>query len=99
MIVLGRILVEAGSPRPAVADSSLLLIKRHDVTIGCTPGDAGTIADAATDAPDPPPDAATADAGLPDGGMPDAGTCEMIAGDAVTMIVQPEVSTGADGTR
>ncbi len=112
-VVIGRILAEPSSPPPDVADEALLLIKRHDVVIGCTPGDAGVMDDAATDAdldaaidatPDGPTDAGVDDGGLDDGGladagMPDAGSCTMIPGDAITMIVQPHVSTSADGTR
>jgi hypothetical protein len=108
LVVLGRILAEPDVAPPEVNDSVMLLIKRQGVTIGCT-GDAGVIGDAATDAfmdapIDAVPDSGIADAGIDDGGVPDAGvtdagTCEMIPGDAVTMIVQPHVSITADGTR
>jgi hypothetical protein len=104
VIVLGRILAEPGSVTPDVDDDKLLLIKRQDVVIGCTGGDAG-IGDAGMDAmPDATPDAAapdagTTDAGVSDAGIPDAAVCEMIPGDAVTMIVQPHVSISSDGSR
>jgi hypothetical protein len=102
VIVLGRILAEVGSPPPDVDDDKLLLIKRHDVVIGCTAGDAGTIGDAAIDA-DPGDggidDGGIDDAGVPDAGTTDAGACETIPGDAITMIVQPHVTIGADGSR
>lgn len=111
-IVLGRVLVEPDVAPPEVEDAQLLLVKRQNVTIGCT-GDGGTGGDAAIDAPSG--DGGIADAGVPDGGVPDggvadggvaddggvpdAGACEMIPGDAITMIVQPHVSISADGTR
>lgn len=107
-VVIGRVLAEQGAPPPDVTDDRLLLIKRHDVVIGCTPGDAGVMDDAAIDdAADAPADAADAgvadgglaDGGLADAGMPDAGTCTTIPGDAITMIVQPHVSASVDGTR
>jgi hypothetical protein len=112
VVVLGRILAESGSPPPDVHDPAVLLVKRQNVTVGCTPppGDAGVpgdatidavfdsgIADAGVDAG--PADAGLTDAGAGDAGMPDAGTCTTILGDAVTMIVQPHVSAGTDGTR
>lgn len=113
VVVIGRILAESGSPPPDVHDPALLLIKRTDVVVGCTPGDGGMGGDAAVDAGDAGPPDAGLDAGLPDAGpmdagvtdapsdgaMPDAGTCTMIPGDAVTMIVQPNVATSVDGTR
>lgn len=116
VVVIGRILVEPGLPPPDVHDPALLLIKRRDVVVGCTSGDAGVGGDAASDAVaadaglDGGPsdagiadasigDAGTGDAGTGDAGMPDAGTCTMIPGDAVTMIVQPHISTSNDGTR
>lgn len=108
LIVLGRILAEPDAALPDVDDDVVLLVKRQNVTIGCT-GDGGVIGDAAIDdaiddaAVDAAPDGGAADAGIDDGGVPDAGTdggvCEMIPGDAVTMIVQPRVSVSADGTR
>jgi hypothetical protein len=98
LIVLGRILAEPNSPPPDVDDEAVLLIKRQDVTIGCTPQDASVLGDAAYDAA-PSADAGAADAGASDAGTPDGGTCESIPGDAVTMIVQPHVTTSLDGTR
>lgn len=114
VVVIGRILAESGSPPPDVHDPALLLIKRKDVVVGCTPGDAGMGGDAAIDAGDAgPPDAGPTDAGVTDagtgdgglddagidGGMPDAGSCTMIPGDAVTMVLQPHVTASTDGTR
>ncbi|HEX5060225.1 MAG TPA: DUF2330 domain-containing protein [Kofleriaceae bacterium] len=111
VIVLGRILAESGSPPPDVDDQTILLIKRKDVMVGCSPGDAGVDMDAASDAPDGDAaigdaaldDAGVSDAGIGDAGVDDAGvdasTCTMISGDAVTLVVQPHVSTSADGTR
>lgn len=102
-VVIGRILAESGSPPPEVEDQALLFIKRQDVTVGCTPGDAGPSDDAAIDAPGDADtgdanDGGLADAGVDDAGVPDAGTCTSIH-DAITMVVQPHVSTTADGTR
>lgn len=89
-LVLARVIAETGSPAPTLDDGGVLLIKRHDVVIGdaCDPGmqDAGV--DASPDAAD---DAGPADAGVGDAGMPDAG-CETIAGDAVTLMMQPRFS-------
>src|SRR5262245_17837399 len=84
-----------------------MLIKRHNVVVGCTPDDGGVGGDAAIDAPSDAMtdagidagDAGLGDAGVDDGGMPDASTCTTIPGDAVTLIVQPHVSSGLDGTR
>jgi hypothetical protein len=114
-VVIGRILAEQGVPIPDVTDDALLLIKRHNVVVGCTPGDAGVFGDAAVDAfvdDAALPDAATIDAGAPDAGIDpdggvsdsgisDAGTdgCTMIPGDAVTMVLQPHVTTTTDGVR
>jgi hypothetical protein len=110
VIAIGRILAETGSPPPDVDDDTVLLIKRSNVVIGCSddagvPGDAGV--DAMLDALDAgPPDANPGDAGSGDAGVGDAGvppdagsTCTMIAGDAVTMVLQPRVSINALGTR
>src|ERR1044071_4577585 len=64
-------------------------------------GDAAT--DAVLDGPVPdasidagPTDAGVDDGGVGDGGTPDASTCEMIPGDAVTLVVQPQVLGGFD---
>jgi len=120
-VVIGRILAASGSPPPDVSDPALLLIKRHNAVVGCTPDDGGVSGDAAVDSAivtgdagtddagtdatiDAAIDAGPSDAGVGDGGIgdadvPDASTCTMIPGDAVTMIVQPHVATGLDGTR
>jgi hypothetical protein len=86
-LVLARVIAESGGAMPQLADGDVLLIKRHDVVIGdgCT-GDAG------------PSDAGTADAGPDDAGPGDAG-CEAIAGDAVTLMVQPRFSQLTTGAR
>lgn len=103
-LVIGRILAQDGFQPPRVEDHALLFIKRSHVTVGCTPGDAGVIGDAAVvldgavaDA-GAPGDASVGDAGLGDAGVPDASTCETIPGDAITMVVQPHVSTDESGT-
>ncbi|HEY5922640.1 MAG TPA: hypothetical protein VIV11_13255, partial [Kofleriaceae bacterium] len=78
-VVIGRILAESGTPAPDVSDQALLLIKRHNVVVGCSPGDAGMVGDAAIDASfadagpgDAGVDASPGDAGVADAGMPDA---------------------------
>ena len=91
-LVLARVIAEAGSPAPNLDDGDVLLIQRQHVHVGqgCSaPGDAGV------DAGD---DAGPVDAGVDDGGMPDAG-CEVIDGDAVTLVVQPRFSQVATGAR
>lgn len=103
-LVLARVIAESGAttPMPRVEDDGVLLVKRHDVFGDhCDPGlDAG-VGDGGVDAPDAPePDAGPSDAGVGDGGMPDADAgCEMIAGDAVTLTVQPRFSQLTTGTR
>lgn len=110
VIVIGRILAESGSPSPTVDDPALLLIKRQNVVI-CPPpvGDAGV--DAGVDAGDGSVadagvadagiDAGPTDAGVSDAGvdaMPDASTCTTFE-NAVTMILEPQLSVSSDGTR
>ena len=80
---LARVLATADSPPPDVVDESVLFVVRHHAQDGCTPPDAGV-----------PPDAGTpSDAGT----SPDAGT-PCMAGDAITMIVQPHISVSTDGS-
>lgn len=99
-LVLARVIAEAGSPAPNLDDGDVLVIQRQHVQVGAgcpSPGDAGVDggADAGVDAPG---DADLADAGPGDGGMPDAG-CEVIDGDAVTLMVQPRFSQVTTGAR
>jgi hypothetical protein len=100
-IVIGRILAEPGLPAPDVSDPALLLIKRQNVMVGCTPGDAGVPGDAAIDGGDAGADAGLVDAGVGDAGVPDAGgsECMPIMGDAVTLVIKPRVTTTSEGAR
>lgn len=113
-VVIGRVLAEPGLPAPDVTDDALLLVERYDARVGCTTGDGGVGGDAGLDAmlgDAATPDAGIGDAGTDDGGIGDGGIgdggsdggigdgCTMIPGDAVTMIVQPHVTTTTDGTR
>lgn len=96
-LVLARVIAEAGSSVPNLDDGDVLLIQRQHVQVGpgCpAPGDAGV--DAGADAG--PDDAGVGDAGVDDGGTPDAG-CEVIEGDAVTLVVQPRFSQVTTGAR
>lgn len=101
-LVLARVIAEAGSPAPTLDDGGVLLVKRHDVVIGagCDGVDAGPQdggvgdggpADAGLDAD--PGDAGVGDGGVGggDAGPGDAG-CEVIPGDAVTLMLQPRFS-------
>jgi hypothetical protein len=110
--VIARVLADQGFELPEVNDDEVLLIKRHDVAVGCSPGDAGMpdagmsdsgVIDAATDAgadADAGVDAGVGDAGVGDAGVGDAGTgCTMIPGDAVTMVVQPHFTTATMPSR
>ncbi len=108
LAVIARILADQGFELPDVNEDEVLLIKRHDVAVGCSPGDAGVTDGGITDAGS----GATLDAAL-DGGLGDAGidagvvdagmdagsSCTMIPGDAVTMVVQPHFSTVAMPSR
>ncbi|HTL36856.1 MAG TPA: DUF2330 domain-containing protein [Kofleriaceae bacterium] len=105
--VIARVLAIDDVPPPDVDDDEVLLLKRHDVVVGCTTGDAGVGGDASVGdaAPaDAAPDAGPVDAGV-DGGLSDAGPtdagpgCTMIPGDAVTMVVAPRVHANAMGQR
>lgn len=102
-LVLARVIAESGTTAmPRVEDDGVLLVKRHDVFVGCDPGPDAGVGDGGVDAPDAPdaPDAGPTDAGVDDGGVPDADAgCEMIPGDAVTLTVQPRFSQLTTGTR
>lgn len=87
---IARVLAQGDQIPPNVDDDAVLLVKRHDVIVGCSTPDGGVDAGVGDAAIDAPADAA-ADAGI-DGGVADAGTtCTMIPGDAVTMIVAPYI--------
>lgn len=87
-----RVVSEPDSPPPVIQPrQSVLFIKRTNVEVGCDEP-AGA-------------DAGTADAGADDAGadaMPDASidpppACEVLS-EAITVVVQPRFSTGADGS-
>jgi hypothetical protein len=94
-VVIARVLADQGFELPDVNDDEVLLIKRHDVAVGCSPGDGGasdagvgdasvgdaTVGDAAVGGDGGMADAAI-DANSTDGGV-DAG---MDAGTNCTMI-------------
>lgn len=95
--VIARVLADQGYELPDVNEDEVLLIKRHDVAVGCAAGDAG-VTDGGL------PDSGAGDAGIDDGGVTDGETdaatdagssCTMIPGDAITMVVQPRFSAGA----
>jgi hypothetical protein len=92
---IARILAQDAAGPPAVYDDAVLFIVRHDA---CVPGDGGV------------PDGGVPDGGVPDGGTADGGVADAGVGDGgggdsgsctqgtTTMVVQPEVSIGADST-
>jgi hypothetical protein len=114
-LVLARVLAEANAPAPQLSDEAVLVLKRHDIRVGngCSamPGDAGVGDGASADAG--APDAGAVDAGVGDGGMGDGGMgdggsagdaavgdpCELIPGDAITLVIQPRFSQLTSGAR
>ncbi len=102
----GRIVVEQASARPVLdADQAVLYVKRFNAMVGDCAVDGGLVLDSGSD-PDSGSDldsGSAPDSGSdPDAGpAPDAGPgdCSVIRGDAVTMVVQPRFTTGANGTR
>jgi MYXO-CTERM domain-containing protein len=97
-----RIVAEATSTKPLPGtEESILFVRRTDVMIGeCPPVDAATGPIDAAPAPDanpgPGPDA---DPGAGPDADPGPPPCEVIPGDAVTMVVQPRFGTGAAEAR